>query len=89
MKRREEIENAAKQKYPYEGGTKGLICENSIPIFIQGAEWADKTMIEKACKWLRERLSDNITYVPESFYGQPKPVISEEGLKDFIKYLEE
>ena len=52
MTRREEIENAAKQKYPYEGGTKGLICENSIPIFIQGAEWADKTMIEKACSYL-------------------------------------
>jgi len=41
MKRREEIENAAKQKYPYKGGTKGMICEASIPIFIQGAEWAD------------------------------------------------
>lgn len=52
MSRREEIENAAKQKYPYEGGTKGLICENSIPIFIQGAEWADKTIIDKAILWL-------------------------------------
>ena len=58
MTRREEIENAAKQKYPYEGGTKGLICENSIPIFIQGAEWADKTMIEKATQWLFENVYD-------------------------------
>lgn len=49
MKRREEIERAANQKYPYGEGTKGLICENSIPIFIQGTEWADKTMIEKVC----------------------------------------
>lgn len=56
MKRREEIEKAAHQKYPYEGGTKGLICENSIPIFIQGAEWADKTMINKACEWLEKNL---------------------------------
>lgn len=24
--------------------------------FIQGAEWADKTMIEKACKWLKENI---------------------------------
>lgn len=52
MKRKEEINQAAYQKYPYEGGIKGMICENSIPIFIQGAEWADRTMIEKACKWL-------------------------------------
>lgn len=52
MKRKEQINQAAHQKYPYEGGIKGMICENSIPIFIQGAEWADRTMIEKACKWL-------------------------------------
>lgn len=52
MTRREEIEQAAKQKYPYEGGTIGLICENSIPIFIQGAEWADKTMLERMLKYL-------------------------------------
>ena len=47
MTRKEEIRQEAHRKYPYVGGTKGLICENSIPIFIQGAEWADKTMIER------------------------------------------
>ena len=52
MTRKEEIEKAAHQKYPYEGGTLGMICERSIPTFIQGAEWADKTMIDKACEWL-------------------------------------
>lgn len=57
MKRKEEINQAAHQKYPYEGGIKGMICENSIPIFIQGAEWADRTMIEKAIKWMEENLS--------------------------------
>ena len=56
MKRKEEIENAAHQKYPYVGGTKGMICENSIPIFIQGAEWADKTMIDKAAEVFSEML---------------------------------
>ena len=57
MKRKEEINQAAHQKYPYDGGIKGMICENSIPIFIQGAEWADRTMIEKAIKWMEENLS--------------------------------
>lgn len=52
MKRKEEIRQEAHRKYPYEGGTKGTICEFSIPIFIQGAEWADKTMIEKVEQWL-------------------------------------
>lgn len=26
--------------------------------FITGAEWADKTMIDKACKFLRKRVCD-------------------------------
>lgn len=74
MTRREEIENAAKQKYPYEGGTKGLICENSIPIFIQGAEWADKTMIEKVEQWL----------IRGGYF-----VNSNETIEDFRKVMEE
>ena len=48
MKRQEERENAAKMKYPYKGGVKGDICQACIPIFIEGAKWADDTMIEKA-----------------------------------------
>ena len=47
MSRIEEIISAAHQKYPYVGGIKGVICENSIPIFIQGAEWADATIVER------------------------------------------
>lgn len=39
----EAAEMAARKIYPYEGGTKGLICENAIPIykagFIAGTEW--------------------------------------------------
>jgi hypothetical protein len=58
MTRKEEIRQEAHRKYPYVGGTKGMICENSIPIFIQGAEWADKTMIEKATQWLFENVYD-------------------------------
>ncbi len=58
MTRKEEIRQEAHRKYPYVGGTKGLICEASIPIFIQGAEWADKTMIEKACKCYCDDICD-------------------------------
>lgn len=59
MTRKEEINQAAHQKYPYEGGMKGLICESSIPIFIQGAEWADKTMIEKVLNFIYENFYDH------------------------------
>lgn len=78
MKRGEEIENAAYQKYPYIGGTKGFICETSRPIFIQGAEWADRTMIEKACQWITEHI--DIPY--EGEFIDDSPVAS-----DYIEYL--
>ena len=58
MERREEINQAAHKAYPYIGGTKGYICENSIPIFIQGAEWADRTMIDRICEWLEKHFYD-------------------------------
>ena len=53
MKRREEITQTAKNKYPY---IKGLPQSTSHQaIFIEAAEWADKTMIEKIRIWVTER----------------------------------
>lgn len=47
MKRKEEINIAAKNKYPY---IKELPQTSSHKaIFIEGAEWADKTMLDRAC----------------------------------------
>lgn len=83
MKRREEIEKAAHQKYPYEGGTKGAICEFSIPIFIQSAEWADKTMIEKACKWLSNNKDNYIIDI------EGETLINDQIITDFRKAMEE
>ena len=45
---------AAMKAYPYEGGTKGLICETSRQIYIQGYEQAEKDTIERAIKWLKK-----------------------------------
>ena len=84
MKRREEIRQEAHRKYPYEGGIKGLICENSIPIFIQGAEWADKTMIDKACKWLL-----NIDYDGRRYRDFWEEFNEELFVNDFRKAMEE
>lgn len=54
MKREEEINIAAKNKYPY---IKGLPQSSSHQaIFIEGAEWADKTMLDRACEWLKENI---------------------------------
>lgn len=43
-------EEAALRTYPYEGGVKGLICENSRQIFIQGYEQAEKDIKEAIVK---------------------------------------
>lgn len=53
MTRREEIKQKALSKYPQ--GT------NRYNKFIEGAKWADKTMIEKATQWLFE----NVFYYPD------------------------
>ena len=45
MTRKEQIRHAA-QEAPMD------IYEKSIDSFIKGAEWADKTMIDKACAYL-------------------------------------
>lgn len=50
MKRREEITQSAKNRYPY---IKGLPQSTSYQaVFIEAAEWADKTMIDKFLYWL-------------------------------------
>ena len=46
--------------------------------FIAGAEWADKTMIDKACKWITEHI--DIPY--EGEFIDDSPVAS-----DYVEYL--
>ena len=53
MTRKEEIKQNALSKYPQ--GT------NRYNKFIEGAEWTDKTMLDKACEWLKEH------YAPAGF----------------------
>jgi len=43
----DKAEKRAREAYPYEGGMKGLICENSIPIFVQGYHQAEKDLEAK------------------------------------------
>ena len=49
MTRKEEIKKESKNRYPY---IKGLLQTSAHQeIFMEGAKWADKTMIKKACEW--------------------------------------
>lgn len=49
MKRNEEIEKAAQE---CEWISKSLNLQSA---FIEGANWADKTMLDRACEWLENR----------------------------------
>jgi len=54
MTRREEIVKQAEMfRQPYRGSGNYSTSMNIKNAFQEGAEWADKTMIEKACKWLK------------------------------------
>lgn len=49
--------------------------------FLRGAEWADSTMIDKACEWLKEQLQNT------TFNGEPLFCEIEETLEDFRKVM--
>ena len=46
MTREEEIDNEAKRNF--------FLTKEEEIAFLIGAEWADRTMIGKACEWLRK-----------------------------------
>ncbi len=61
MTRKEERIEAAKQRYGED--TQYLIAKSQA--FLVGAKWADETMIDKACLYLKEALintRDNFGY---------------------------
>ena len=84
MTRLEEIVQEAKHHEREEGftqlvkDTKGLYSAYGIG-FLEGAEWADKSMIDKACEWLE---SVNLDY-----YQIREGVFSKELVADFRKAM--
>ena len=56
MTRREEIVKATKEcREDYVGLGRYLTPDDIADAFEEGAEWADKTMIEKACEYAETR----------------------------------
>lgn len=54
MTREEEIMQEANTRYSVSHPFIDITKES----FIEGSQWADKTMIEKACEWLKDELYD-------------------------------
>lgn len=71
MTRIEEIVKEAKHREKEEGftqlvkDTKGICSAYGIG-FLEGAEWADKTMIDKVCEWLEDNIYDYL-YINRDF----------------------
>jgi hypothetical protein len=83
MSREEEIVQAANENYP------SLDSEKSYEGFKDGAKWADKTMIEKVCKWLEENVSEyGDIYYDVGGYVSPEFHL-EKFIEDFKKAMEE
>lgn len=61
MTREEEIKNEAKLKCYDIASEVDYKSSAAYDGFVMGAEWADKTMIEKACEWLNMNIIDYIT----------------------------
>lgn len=83
MKRKEEIEKAA-FNYINSDAVSAENMQLAFGDFINGAEWADKTMIDKACEWLKEYGGD--FGVPESESGR---VYVDDLVYEFRKAMEE
>lgn len=55
LKREEQIREAAYSRYCNDSSvTFGLQCD----CFVDGAKWANKKTVEKACKWLEKHVED-------------------------------
>ena len=80
MTRREEIEKKAKDI-----AKANRLAYSEIAVeqgFVCGAQWADKTMLDKACEWLQEHSGDYLFY-PFCEFDKGELV------KDFKKAMEE
>lgn len=85
MTREEEIKKEAKNKYPYIKGLPQTLAHQEI--FTEGAKWADETMIEKVCEWIKENIDiyAKVVINPKSHY--PEIVMCDTFEKNFKKAI--
>ena len=82
MKRREQIEKEA-TNYINSDAVSPMNMQLAFGDFINGEQWADKTMIEKACYWMKEQ-------VYQEYGGGPlERLIPDTRIEDFRKAMEE
>lgn len=84
MTRREEIMQQAEMfRQPYKGSGNYSTSIDIKNAFQEGAEWADKTMIEKSIQWMKEQ-------VYQEYGGGPlERLIPDTRIEEFRKAMEE
>lgn len=85
MKREEEIMQEANTLYSVSHPFIDIAKES----FIEGAKWADKTMIEKACKWIKENIDIYAEVVINHKSNYPEIVMCDTFEENFKKAMEE
>lgn len=83
MTREEEIKNEAKLKCHDIAGEVDYKSSAAYDGFVMGAEWADKTMIEKAYKWIKENFENYVGADVSEYY-----IYDDEFADDFLKAME-
>ena len=84
MTREEEIKQAAFERFGNNGNENQYEIAK-VQAFVVGSKWADKTMIDKACKWIEN-------YVENAFTEVNGMMIELHGIElseDFRKSMEE
>lgn len=84
MKRTEQIQKAAIEHASYQTQDKGIAYLD----FVRTAEWADRTMIEKACTLLAEMVIE-VTYKDLNGDVSAEHYDKMEFIEDFRKAMEE
>ena len=82
MTRGEEIINAASE---YGCLDKG----ETLLAFTKGAKWADKTIIEKVCEWIKENIDMYAKVVINHKSNYPEIVMCDTFEENFKKAMEE
>lgn len=85
MSRKEEREQVARSYTNNIDNICGSVGEQTRNAFIAGAEWADKTMLDKACEWLMLNADDYIWDGVE----EHSSAMRHDFINDFCKAMEE
>ena len=87
MTRREEIEQQAEMfRQPYRGSGNYSTSMDIKNAFQEGAEWADKTMIDKVCEILK---NVTVTYNKRFFGKCEENAFDADFIKEFRQAMEE